>query len=103
MMDLSDGLSADLPRLARASGCGFRIDTESVPKSPGCTMEQALGDGEDYELLFTVRSSGAEKLKRDWRKKFPKLRLTEIGELTSPDEFPGDLPAGFDHFSIVRS
>jgi thiamine-monophosphate kinase len=103
MMDLSDGLSADLPRLARASGCGFRIDTESVPKSPGCTIEQALGDGEDYELLFAVRVSGTEKLKRDWRKKFPKLRLTEIGVLTSPDKLPGDLPAGFDHFSIVRS
>jgi thiamine-monophosphate kinase len=37
MMDLSDGLGSDLPRLARASGCGFEVDLSSLPlrKGPG--------------------------------------------------------------------
>ena len=44
----------DLPRMAAASGCGFRIDRDSVPLTPGCTIDQALGDGEDFELLLAV-------------------------------------------------
>jgi len=31
MMDLSDGLGADLPRLAKASGVGFAIEIENLP------------------------------------------------------------------------
>ena len=34
MMDLSDGLGADLPRLARASGVGFEIDEKALPRTP---------------------------------------------------------------------
>ena len=34
MMDLSDGLGADLPRLARASKVGFKIEMENLPLSP---------------------------------------------------------------------
>ena len=46
MMDLSDGLGADLPRLARASKVGFEIDTESLPVARGATMEKAISEGE---------------------------------------------------------
>mgnify|MGYP002667295694 CR=1 FL=1 len=56
MMDLSDGLGTDLPRLAAASGLGFRIHAELLPVRPGFTAAQAAGDGEDYELLVTVLS-----------------------------------------------
>ena len=35
MMDLSDGLGSDLPRLARASGCGFEVDLSSLPLRKG--------------------------------------------------------------------
>ncbi len=52
MMDLSDGLACDLPRLARASGCAFQLEIGSLPLHAGCTPEQALQDGEDYELLM---------------------------------------------------
>ncbi len=52
MMDLSDGLACDLPRLARASGCSFELDYASIPCHAGCSPHQALQDGEDYELLM---------------------------------------------------
>jgi thiamine-monophosphate kinase len=52
-MDLSDGLSLDLQRLATASG--LAADIVMPPMFPGATREQALHGGEDYELLFTVR------------------------------------------------
>lgn len=51
-MDLSDGLSLDLRRLALASGLAAEI--AMPPIFPGATPQQALHGGEDYELLFTV-------------------------------------------------
>jgi hypothetical protein len=39
-----------------------------------------------------------ESLRRRWRKIFPKLKLTTIGELTDPGTPPVGLPRGFDHF-----
>jgi thiamine-monophosphate kinase len=53
-MDLSDGLSLDLRRLCMASG--RRAEIVAPPRFAGTTLEQALHGGEDYELLFTVRS-----------------------------------------------
>ena len=82
MMDLSDGLGADLPRLARASRVGFEIDEKSLPRNRGCTIAQAINDGEDYELLFALARRDAGKLVTRWKKKFPKLLLTRIGRLT---------------------
>jgi thiamine-monophosphate kinase len=61
MIDLSDGLSRDLPRIAT----GALLEEAAIPihedarisrddhRSP---LEYALHDGEDYELLFTARS-----------------------------------------------
>jgi len=98
MMDLSDGLASDLPRLAEASGCGFFLDDEAVPLNKGCTIGQALRDGEDYELLFAVPAVRADKLIAAWSSAFPKLALTRIGQLTSGKIKP---PAdrGHDHFA----
>jgi thiamine-monophosphate kinase len=59
MIDVSDGLGLDLDRLCRASGVGAQLDF--VPVAPGATLDEALGGGEDYELLFSA-SSGAEVL-----------------------------------------
>ena len=97
MIDLSDGLGSDLPRLAKASGTGFEIDFSALPKSAGCSVEQALTDGEDYELLFAVSAEDSAKLEADWKKTFPGLPLTRIGTLT---ERKGDLlnNPGYDHF-----
>jgi thiamine-monophosphate kinase len=100
MMDLSDGLAADLPRLATASGCGFRLDETAIPRSPGATLQQALTDGEDFELLFAISPRAAKKLERAWRRKFPKLPLSRIGSLTPNSELRTPISAhGFDHFA----
>lgn len=104
MMDLSDGLAADLPRLARASGTGFVVEPERLPRTPGCTLAQALGDGEDYELLFAVGPKHADKLERAWGERWPAVPLTAIGELAEPGVATGlDGGRGYDHFAPVAS
>ena len=52
MIDVSDGLALDLHRLADASGVGFRLD--DVPVADGATLQEALGGGEDYELVIAA-------------------------------------------------
>jgi thiamine monophosphate kinase len=42
-----------------------------------------LGDGEDFELLFSVDSGHAVALLDAWKKQFPKLRLSCIGRITT--------------------
>ena len=86
MMDLSDGLGADLPRLAKGSRLGFEIDEASVPLNPGCRVRNAITDGEDYELLFAVSSRDSDRLQRAWRRRFPRVRLTRIGRLNPKSE-----------------
>jgi thiamine monophosphate kinase len=45
-------LSADVDHLADASGVGFRLD--EVPVAVCATLEDALGGGEDYELVAAL-------------------------------------------------
>jgi len=52
MIDVSDGLLADVGHVADASGVGYRL--EDVPVAPGATMDEALGGGEDYELVLST-------------------------------------------------
>ena len=104
MMDLSDGLGADLPRLARASGVGFTIDEKALPRNRGCSIEQAISDGEDYELLFALAPNDADSLQKKWRKRFPRLPLTRIGRLHQPSIRlrrinPQPFPSGYIHFT----
>jgi thiamine-monophosphate kinase len=51
-IDVSDGLASDLRHLGRSSGVG--IDLDQVPVADGATLSEALGGGEDYELLMTT-------------------------------------------------
>lgn len=100
MMDLSDGLAADLPRMARAGGAGFSIDPHLVPRRRGASLAQALGDGEDFELLFAVAPRDADRLEAEWKKHWPKLRLTRIGHLARAGTAAGFGKArGYDHFA----
>jgi thiamine-monophosphate kinase len=110
MMDVSDGLAADLPRLVKASGVGAVVDAEAVPVSGAArrmgkggeqraegeeqraegneqgergmaALEHALSDGEDFELLFSVSARKAEAFESGWRKRF-RLECTAIGKVT---------------------
>jgi thiamine-monophosphate kinase len=98
MMDLSDGLAADLPRLAAASGCGYAIEESRLPCAPGCTAAQAMADGEDYELLFALAPRTAAALEAAWKQRFPRLRLTRIGTLERRTQTQTH-GHGYDHFA----
>ncbi len=79
MMDLSDGVARDLPRLAKASGLACVIDRGAIPRNRGCSVDDALKDGEDYELLLTIHPGRVDRLIAAWRAQFPRLPLTRIG------------------------
>ena len=96
MMDLSDGIAKDLPRLTKASNCGFEIFRSKIPCSQDATVSEALKDGEDYELLFTIPAESQNDLESIWKKKFPYLELTNIGHIT--DKKAQELEGGWDHF-----
>lgn len=100
MMDLSDGLAKDLPRLAEASGLEFVLEESAIPCSPDSTFEQAWGDGEDYELLFALSPKASERLIREWKVHFPHLPLTQIGHLVpiGTGVIPSFQNHGWDHF-----
>ena len=99
MMDLSDGLGSDLPKLASASGCSYRVDLPALPRHPGCSIREAVSDGEDYELLLTLSPHGSNGLLRRWKKAFPRLPLTPIGKLLPPGEPSTPLAPGYDHLA----
>lgn len=86
MMDLSDGLAADLPRLLDASKRGARLEAAAIPLSRAARktrnpLHHALCDGEDFELLFTLASENQPRFEAAWRKKFPKLPAVRIGQI----------------------
>lgn len=95
MIDLSDGLAGDLRHVLSASGVGGEVAASMIPISPDARrksgpgsgsktpLSAALSDGEDFELLFTVRPSDAVKLKDDWKREFPDLKLSCIGKITA--------------------
>lgn len=98
MMDLSDGLAKDLPRLAHASAVDFLLDAP-LPCTPGCNQSQAWGDGEDYELLFTIPPDQAASLLSKWP--FPGVPLSRIGKIVPCGEglAPNFTTTGWDHFA----
>jgi thiamine-monophosphate kinase len=64
-IDLSDGLSDAISRIAESSGVGAIIDADAVPLDPGArallqsrgldVFDEAFTGGDDYELLIAVR------------------------------------------------
>ena len=91
-IDVSDGLSLDLSRMAEESGCGAMLQLDKIPiaddarrqaaqLSDGSTpLDHALGDGEDFELLLAVSPDEARHILADQPLSVP---LTEIGEMIS--------------------
>lgn len=96
MMDISDGLAADLPRLCKASRVGADLNLARIPIRNRATLKQALAEGEDFELLFAIPPARLRKIRCRWPFK---TAVTEIGIITAR---PGIRPAitshGYDHF-----
>ncbi len=102
MMDLSDGLGPDLLKLCEASGVSAVLEPARVPRNAGCSLEQALNDGEDFELLIAAAPRDAEKLSgrglRQVGRVIPKKGKPAVALIT-----PRGMPAprdisGFRHF-----
>ncbi|MEP6973179.1 MAG: thiamine-phosphate kinase [Actinomycetota bacterium] len=107
MMDISDGLALDLTRLCRASGVGATIAITTVPVAHLATLEDALGGGEDYELLATMPDEGSLEAARAELKEAFGVPLVAIGRIvegagvTAVDADGSERqlePAGWDHF-----
>jgi thiamine-monophosphate kinase len=103
MMDISDGLGSDLPKLAKESDCSFRIAPDGLPLNQGCSFHQGVSDGEDYELLLTVAAKSWPSLQRRWNIASPEVPLTPIGVVLPPGEKSSLLPIGFDHMNPIAS
>jgi thiamine-monophosphate kinase len=90
MLDVSDGLAKDV-RALTPPGAEPALDAAALPCRRGRDLRAALSDGEDYELLFAV-AGGADTsaLVRAWRKKFPRTRLSCIGQLVPRGQRPPD-------------
>jgi len=119
MIDVSDGLLADLGHILHLSGTGARIDLARIPLSAPCPPLPAgpgddpyllpLAGGEDYELLFTAppaRHGEAARLMEQLG-----TRLSVIGEITPSGGLQvvaGDgtpyrpASSGYNHFSSVN-
>jgi thiamine-monophosphate kinase len=92
MMDLSDGIGIDLPRLIGESHAGAVIDVERLPLDDATRavaaalgadpLAWATGGGEDYELLVACEPTTLARLQRGLADAF-RTHLTPIGEVTA--------------------
>jgi thiamine-monophosphate kinase len=86
MIDVSDGLSADVSHLCEESGCGAVLHAEAIPITDAARdmndglspLEHALGDGEDFELVFATPPAEARALLQ--RQPITGVTLADIGE-----------------------
>ncbi len=112
-MDISDGLVADLPKLAQASGVAAHVEVERLPLSAALraavpasqARDWALAAGDDYELLLAVPAGHHAELKAAADRL--NLSLTTIGELRAGADVTWSLNGkdftpgvrGWDHFA----
>jgi thiamine-monophosphate kinase len=112
LVDVSDGLAADLAHVAAASGVRCVLDASRLPRVDGATAADALASGEEYELACAAPADlDAGACLRD-----AGVVLTRVGtvEAAGPGLAPGvalvgapgpgtpalvDLPPGHDHFT----
>lgn len=115
MIDISDGLAADLGHILKTSGVGARVEEDMLPLSEAFweqaieytddPIRLAISGGEDYELLFTAPALNDQVLSL---LRHDGLPVTRIGEITEGEELfivkkNGTLrllgKAGYDHFT----
>jgi thiamine-monophosphate kinase len=110
VMDISDGLLADLGHLRKASQVGCSLEVDALPLAEGlqealgleAARKAALSGGDDYELLVTLAPENVETARR---------RLTELGVALTVIGHCNDNPGvtgvahsdneGWQHFSGV--
>lgn len=85
MLDLSDGLAADLPHVLKASGVGATLGRNAIPLHASARTSvdpllAALSDGEDFELCFTMHEADAMRLLAE-RPLGDTLAITRIGKI----------------------
>ena len=120
MIDISDGLMADLGHILEESHAGAKIWISQLPLSEAYRrkapqyisrdIDLAISGGEDYELLLTTPRKKGEKLLGLFRQSG--LKITPIGEIVDPryglrlllDDGREYAPRrkGFDHFKKPR-
>lgn len=116
MIDVSDGLLADLGHILKASLVGACIQVDRLPLSSALRatgdedsrlFDRALTGGEDYELLFTATPESEGKIARIASEN--SLPITRIGTISMAAEefvleyngnmYPLPLHRGYKHFS----
>lgn len=115
MMDLSDGLGADLPKLCKASKVGAVVYADRLPVSDELryaagilgmdVTELAAGGGEDFELLLAVAPEDVQTV-MDAVERVTGTRVTDIGEIVEgpveiayPNGGRKPLSGGWEHFA----
>lgn len=103
MLDVSDGLLADLGHICERSGVGIDVDTslleipEPLQRVAAATGKPALGfvltGGEDHALAATFPPSAT--LPDGWRR----VGVVTDGARVSVDGEPWEAAAGWDHFA----
>jgi thiamine-monophosphate kinase len=86
LIDISDGLAADLYHICTESRCGAVLRADAIPITPAAhqlkdgrfPLEHALSDGEDFELILAVSPADGEQLLRS--QPVEGIRLFHIGE-----------------------
>jgi thiamine-monophosphate kinase len=112
MIDVTDGLAADLGHILEESQCGAVLRASSIPLSPvvrrcvaaDSLLSSALFDGEDFELVFTVAADVGARLLAEQPLG---VTVSHLGEITAGPglilEWEDGLrraiePKGYDHF-----
>jgi thiamine-monophosphate kinase len=117
LIDISDGLAADLGHVCEESRVGAIIREESLPVAPSTRriagllrvdpVALALHGGEDYELLFTMTREDLSRARVAFARR-GLCRVTVIGEIVPSERGISVIDArgrrralareGFDHF-----
>jgi thiamine-monophosphate kinase len=87
MIDVSDGLAADVGHICEESHCGAVLRAESIPTTVEASnvpnshspLERALSDGEDFELVLAVSAGDARRLMQT--QPVAGITLAHIGEV----------------------